>query len=71
MPLSGGGSYIQHGMTLRDYFAGQALPSVILACVNDTVMPGENMTRMFARKSYEMADAMIAARTPLTSDEVK
>lgn len=39
------------GMTLRDYFAGKALPSVMHLCAQS-----------FARKAYEIADAMLAER---------
>ena len=53
------------GMTLRDWFAGQALPAVIRQCAGDLAV--NNPDRLepatyFARKSYECADAMIAAR---------
>ena len=49
--------YGDPGMTLRDYFAGRALPAILAALpyqddVNGTV----------AREAYAMADAMLAAR---------
>jgi len=44
-------------MTLRDYFAGQAL-AVLLTLPEDP----EFTTIHFAKASYEMADAMIEAR---------
>ena len=50
------------GMTLRDYFAGQALPSVMHLCARDTLAPAESITQSFARKAYEIADAMLAER---------
>lgn len=52
------------GMTLRDWFAGQALPGVIAICSADTLRDGETSPQMFARKSYAVADAMLAERGP-------
>ena len=51
------------GMTLRDYFAGQAVGEVI-ACFGNMQIKGETAPEAFARKAYEIADAMIAAREP-------
>ncbi len=51
-----------NGMTLRDYFAGKALPSVMHLCARDTLAPAESITQSFARKAYEIADAMLAER---------
>jgi len=45
----------QYGMTLRDYFAGQALAGI---CA-DPNMPTVEKT---AELAYRMADAMLAAR---------
>lgn len=51
------------GMTLRDHFAGQALPGVLQVCIEDLPrFEGETMPQMFARKSFEIADAMLAER---------
>ena len=50
------------GMTLRDWLAGQALPSVMHLCARDTLAPAESITQSFARKAYEIADAMLAER---------
>jgi hypothetical protein len=44
---------ISPGMTLRDWFAGQALAGAI-----NTALP----PRVLAYKAYDLADAMIAAR---------
>ena len=52
----------ESGMTLRDYFAGQAIGQIISVCANDTHIAGESAPDAFARKSYEIADAMITAR---------
>ena len=45
--------YYEHGMTLRDYFAAQALTGLITGAVFD---------ERIARLAYQMADAMLAAR---------
>jgi len=51
------------GLNQRDWFAGKALHSVILICANDTREEGEARERMFARKAYAIADAMLEARS--------
>ena len=48
----------QDGMTLRDYFAGQALMGVLSNSKLDERI-GENR---LARSAYEIADAMLKAR---------
>ena len=50
------------GMTLRDWFAGQALASTMRLVTSYESAPGEGMAQTFARRAYEMADAMLAAR---------
>ena len=50
------------GMTLRDYFAGQAIGEIISFCANATRINNETEQEAFARKSYEIADAMIKVR---------
>ena len=69
-PMVGGGSYRNDapGMTLRDWFAGQALSGVIAATSAGQHRPGksepgEHIRFAIARDSYDMADAMLAART--------
>jgi hypothetical protein len=53
---------ISHGMTLRDYFAGQALAG-LCANMNDEAHPFFEMTtRHMGELAYNYADAMIAAR---------
>ena len=52
-----------HGMTLRDYFAGQVLPAVYEECTE--TLPSnecETWSQMVAREAFDIADAMIAAR---------
>ena len=62
-PVSDIGVHGQFGMTLRDYFAGQAVGSVMHLCARDTLLNGESIETAFARKAYNIADAMLAART--------
>ena len=45
------------GMSLRDWFAGQALAGLLTQLAEDEFGPSH-----FAKASYEMADAMLAAR---------
>ena len=46
----------------RDRAALIALPSIIDLCRHDTRPPGQSMSDMFARKAYQIADAMWEAR---------
>ena len=48
------------GMTLRDYFAAAALPSVCL--FSREVKDVEGITKRIVGSAYEIADAMLAAR---------
>jgi hypothetical protein len=52
------------GMTLRDWFAGQALMGLVAFDRLDAA--GDNKPEHFARWSYAIADAMLAAREPTT-----
>jgi hypothetical protein len=57
-----GDVYEQSGMTLRDYFAGQALAGIL---ANDDEMSHptlEAAQRSIAQLSYGYADAMLEAR---------
>jgi len=51
------------GMSLRDWFAGQALAAVVSACRGDN-LHGRTLEQHFAMKAYALADAMLAARDP-------
>lgn len=53
------------GMTLRDWFAGHALPAIIRAFVEGDMRPqiGETNTQAVARETWAAADAMIAERS--------
>ena len=58
------------GMTLRDWFAGQALPAIIAEYHTDLRSDGMNVQLTIgcyesieiAHEAYAMADAMLAAR---------
>jgi len=53
--------YVSEGMTLRDYFAGQALAG-ICAPLYDDESPTIWKHREFAKGAYMFADAMLDAR---------
>ena len=50
--------YNDPGMTLRDYFAAKAMQSLIVV-YNDN----KNFVDGYARRAFEIADAMMKART--------
>lgn len=50
------------GMSLRDWFAGQALDAVIRTCASDTDARKLGPEPYFAIKAYAIADAMLAER---------
>lgn len=50
------------GMTLRDYFAGQALLTFDHNAINGMVDSFSDAPPLMARMAYHMADAMIAER---------
>ena len=53
------------GMSLRDWYAGQALPSILLRCWDDLQQAGEKTAvAAWASLAYAVADAMLAARSP-------
>ena len=52
---------ISKGITLREYFAGQAISQIIATCANDTTH-GMTKADYFAGRAYEIADAMLKAR---------
>ncbi len=63
-------NYYQSGMSLRDYFAGQALPAILknntyltMTCIDlRGKRTEEDQTPFIARKAYLMADAMLEER---------
>jgi len=50
------------GMSLRDWFAGQAIGDVIKSCSGDVYVMATFPTpeAYFARKAYQVADALLA-----------
>lgn len=57
------GSPLARGMSLRDWFAGQALAISALAALGRTMEGKETPTaQQVAADAYEMADAMLAER---------
>ena len=48
------------GRTLRDWLAGQALPSAMVICQNDSRMGGISYPEHVARAAVTFADALIA-----------
>jgi hypothetical protein len=68
-PCEGGvnsGLYAAPGMSLRDWFAGQALTAI------NSYWSDEETRETFARNAYQMADAMIKARAfPNSEEEIK
>jgi hypothetical protein len=55
-PTHGG----HEGMTLRDWFAGQALAGIISTC--DAKSEGSQAIKPIAAAAYDFADAMLRAR---------
>jgi len=53
----GAGKVHFRGMTLRDYFAGQALAGI---CASGQAMPAAD--ELTARTAYQIADAMLTER---------
>lgn len=51
------------GLSLRDYFAGQALPNVINAADIQSRLNWAEWSAKVAMASYEIADAMLAERS--------
>lgn len=58
-PMNGPDGRTQHGMTLRDYFAAQALAGMLINYTTQKFGVGEQTC---AKGAYEFADAMLAAR---------
>jgi hypothetical protein len=60
-PVQDASTWQAHGMTLRDYFAAKAMPSVLV----DAKLPPETWPKalpLIADFAYQMADAMLKAR---------
>jgi hypothetical protein len=53
----------QTGMTLRDYFAAQAVTWFLTKLDDEEIIDDHNMLRQFAAEhAYKLADAMMEAR---------
>lgn len=50
------------GMTLRDYFAGQAIQGLVPACIEGAFEMTPDHAAIYAREAYAVADAMMKAR---------
>lgn len=59
-----GAQTVYFGLSARDWFAGQAIGAIIRQCASDLQFRdgSETSEQYFARKAYEVADAMLAAR---------
>lgn len=63
-----------HGMSLRDWFAGQALPALlarasVAAVKESTDATGEDIEAFFAGAAYDLADAMLTERAKRNEGE--
>jgi hypothetical protein len=65
--LSGEPNSPELGMTLRDWFAGQALAGVCSAIIGG-YMPNDEECTEAASGAFRIADAMLAARKALPED---
>lgn len=58
--------YEQDGMSLRDYFAGQALQAIMHHKLSQPLEPGydtrEGCAKGYSESAYVIADAMLKAR---------
>ena len=54
--------WTEPGMTLRDYFAGQALAGICANCDSNGENGWTGAEDLAARKAYVFADAMLRAR---------
>lgn len=61
--FGGGGAYTHDGMSMRDWFAGQALVGLAIA-YKDTMY----IDHIVADTAYRFADAMLAARNKETTN---
>lgn len=58
------------GMTLRDWFAGQAIGAIARICIHDSgEQASANYPAYCASKAYHFADAMIAERNRRTGHD--
>ena len=58
-PTTAGQVVYSHGMSMRDWFAGQALAGIM---ANSQFSVPKNTHQAFTKVAYALADAMLAAR---------
>ena len=63
LPPHHSGYGLHTGMTLRDWFAGQALVGLLAFSPDDCDADGQVDSRLAADQAYRYADALLAART--------
>jgi hypothetical protein len=59
----------QSGMSLRDWFAGQALAGILASFPPDAHFATDKAKKALADDSYALAEAMLRARTTQTPGE--
>ncbi len=62
MTIAGQSVKETQGMTLRDYFAGQALAGLNASLSSSSDWPTGNTIEVMTQNAYSQADAMITAR---------
>lgn len=62
-PTTAGQVVYSHGMTLRDWFAGQALSGMLSNCDESGLNGWGGMYEAAAKEAYSFADALLAARS--------
>jgi hypothetical protein len=64
--------FYQDGMTLRDWFAGQAMAALITKSPPTFEPSGAtHLVRLTATGAYDYADAMLAARAAITKARIE
>lgn len=51
------------GMSLRDWFAGQAAAALMVSCIETVDLPTAGVAAAAAKAAYILADALLEART--------
>jgi hypothetical protein len=64
----GPSTYHYEGMSLRDYFAGQALAGLCASACDSQSMSRTPAPQTMANRAYAYADAMLAHRTTKEED---
>lgn len=61
-PVQDAASWQGHGMTLRDYFAANAMQAMVTKSDGQSKTGGAKGVPLIAQYAYEFADAMLEAR---------